>query len=303
MKAPDVVAATVAVEGRSVRLNGENPRVLEFPAEEQPISAWASRGGGAWVIVRTGAAHEVREYSTSNEFERRLAIKPEDPQPKVIIASAGSDAIFLLEENERAQRLRGLSLALPAPPPGRKQTEQTEPLRSPQTSPAATAKAEPATGARNAERSPTSTAAETAAPTASTWKVFLEKSILFSPTLEAVKDRLKMPDGKPFSPEGKVKLKLRANPLDPGKPALAEVMIATDAEGSLLKLSDGLPLTHVTDTPHLKWAAIARGTEPGTLVLFQSDGAVVEQFTISELARMMSFDCGEFDYSPPGGKP
>jgi len=53
----------------------------------------------------------------------------------------------------------------------------------------------------------------------------------------------------------------------------------------------------------LKWAAIARNAAPpGSLVLFQSDSATVEEWTISKLANMMAFDCGDFDYDPARDK-
>ena len=56
----------------------------------------------------------------------------------------------------------------------------------------------------------------------------------------------------------------------------AEVGVGFDKDGSFLKLADGLPLKQLTDTEHLKWAAIARGAELGifhlgstTITVFQ----------------------------------
>ncbi len=120
-----------------------------------------------------------------------------------------------------------------------------------------------------------------------------------SDTFDAVKNKLKMPDGRPFTPEEKIKLKLVANPLNQDKPGSAEVAAGIDEKGSFLKTADGLFLKRVSDTPHLKWAVIARSAaQPSLLVLFQSDGAIVEEITISKLANMMAFDCGDFDYDP-----
>ena len=119
-----------------------------------------------------------------------------------------------------------------------------------------------------------------------------------SDTIESVKDKLKTPDGKPFAPEEKVKLKLRLNPLTQEKSASAEVAVGFDEKGSFVKLADGLELKRVSETPHLKWVAAMRGSEAGSLLIFQSDGAAVEEFTVSKLGNMMAFDCGDFDYEP-----
>ena len=51
----------------------------------------------------------------------------------------------------------------------------------------------------------------------------------------------------------------------------------------------------MTGTPHLKWAVI--GAEGTALTLFQSDGAVVEEFRIGKLANMMAFDAGEYEWT------
>lgn len=124
-----------------------------------------------------------------------------------------------------------------------------------------------------------------------------------SNTLEAVKDKLKTPDGKAFVPEEKIKLKLTANPLEKEKPGSVEVAAGFDEKGSFLKTADGLFLKRVSEASHLKWAAIARNSAPpGSLMLLQSNGANVEEFVISKLAAMMAFDCGDFDYDPVKNK-
>src|SRR5205823_6620929 len=128
----------------------------------------------------------------------------------------------------------------------------------------------------------------------SNWKVVFEKAIWASDTLEAVRDRLKMSDGKPFVPQEKISVALRPNPLEKSKPGHADIGIAIDADGSFLRLIDGLPLTHITDTTHLKWAAMSRTAGGKELIVFQSDGAVIEQYSITNIANMMAFDCGNF---------
>ncbi|MGB8353362.1 MAG: hypothetical protein WCD79_05705, partial [Chthoniobacteraceae bacterium] len=136
------------------------------------------------------------------------------------------------------------------------------------------------------------------APKSSTWKVVSSKSIRFSDTIDQVRDLLKTPGGKPFTPQDKIRLTLLPNPLEQDKLGAVDISIGTDAKGSFLKAGDGLPLCRVSETPNLRWAAMSG--EPGSKVItiFQGDGAVVEQFKAGKLANMMSFDCGDFDFDP-----
>lgn len=113
-----------------------------------------------------------------------------------------------------------------------------------------------------------------------------------------VRDKLKFPNGKPFMPQEKVRIDLQANPLAPDEQASVEIAIGTDAKGSFLKTADGLELDRVSDTPNLRWAALGRPKDSRVVSIFQSDGAVVEEFRVRNLANMMAFDYGDFDYDP-----
>jgi hypothetical protein len=128
----------------------------------------------------------------------------------------------------------------------------------------------------------------------STWEEFLNKGIWRSDTLEIARARLK-DLGRALNPQEKLTIALRPNPLEQGKPGKAEVSIQIDQEGSLLKLSDGLPLVHLTETPGLKWAVTSRNSDSRELTVFQSDGAVIEEFKVTRLANMVAFDCGEIE--------
>lgn len=145
--------------------------------------------------------------------------------------------------------------------------------------------------------SPAPPSADTS-PQPSASPVSSEKNTAVSDPLTSLREQLKMPDGKPFVPEEKMKLKLRLNPLTQEKSAVAEVAVGSDEKGSFVKLADGLELKRISETPQLKWVAAARGAEPGSLVVFQSAGMAVEEFVVSKLANMMAFDCGDFDYEP-----
>jgi hypothetical protein len=50
----------------------------------------------------------------------------------------------------------------------------------------------------------------------------------------------------------------------------------------------------MSDTPNLTRALLAR-PDDSTLDVYQDDGAVVEQFRISNLTEMIAFDCGDFE--------
>ena len=88
--------------------------------------------------------------------------------------------------------------------------------------------------------------------------------------------------------------KLRPDPLQKDRPGKVELAIGIDEDGSFLKTADGLPLRTISDTPNLTRTLLSRPND-NTIDVFQDDGAVVEQFRISNLTEMIAFDCGDFD--------
>jgi hypothetical protein len=128
----------------------------------------------------------------------------------------------------------------------------------------------------------------------SNWEVFFSKVARKSDTYSAIAPLLERTP--PFVPAEKVHVKLVPNPLLQVAPAALNLSIAVDDDGSFLRTTDGLPLRRVTDTEHLLWAVI--GPEGKTLTLFQSDGAVVEEFRIGKLGNIMAFDAGEYELKP-----
>jgi hypothetical protein len=217
-----------------------------------PIATAPGRDGSRWVIdhAEKGSRElEVKQYSASGEFLRRLPPSPTGPQPKSIAAAMDDDRIYLLEEDETLQRVRGLSLA--------------------------------------------ATKNEGADQTVSEWKVDFEKSITAHKGFSVV-------DGKPVAaptdptPPDKVKVKLQANPLLNDDRVTVELWMGSDADGSFLKSGDGLPLCTVSETQNIARALVA-GRGGNALDVFQDDGAVVEQFRVTGIDQMMSFDCGGFE--------
>ncbi len=129
----------------------------------------------------------------------------------------------------------------------------------------------------------------------SVWKTDFVKSIDASDTFSQVTGKLGRE--KPFIPEPKIRVRLLPNELLKGAKTELDVEVAIDREGAYLQASDGLLLKRITETPHLKWAVM--GHEGGkTITIFQSDGAVVEEFKARKLANMMAFDAGEYDWKP-----
>ena len=100
--------------------------------------------------------------------------------------------------------------------------------------------------------------------------------------------------GARTDPPETVKTKLQPNPLLKDDRVTVELAVGVDAEGSFLKTADGLPLCTISETPKLIRALVAaRGAN--AIDVFQDDGAVVEQFRVSGVDQMMSFDCGGFE--------
>jgi hypothetical protein len=93
---------------------------------------------------------------------------------------------------------------------------------------------------------------------------------------------------------GNVKVKLMPNPLAGDERPIVDLSVGFDDEGSFLKTTDGLPLCTVSETPNLIRASIKKNGEKSVDV-WQDDGAVMEQFRISNIDKTMAFDCGDFE--------
>ena len=212
-----------------------------------------------WVVDGT----DVKQLSPDGQVLRQLSTKAGDPAPVQIAASPVADVIYLLEQSDKLQRVRALVL-------------QSNADASPQPSPAASPPGD-------------------APPKTSVWKVAFTKSITFSDKIEQVRDLLKTSGGKAFVPQDKIALKLQPNPLENDKAGTLDATIGFDAKGSFIKTLDGLPLCGVSETPNLKWAAIGLEGDGKTVIIFQSDGAVIEQFKVTKLG-MSAFDAGDFDF-------
>src|SRR5437773_10770221 len=91
-----------------------------------------------------------------------------------------------------------------------------------------------------------------------------------------------------------VKARLVPNPLQNDKRSKVDIGIGFDPDGSYLKTSDELPLLTVSEPPNLIRAGITKKHE-NAVDVWQDDGTTVRQFRISNIDKMMAFDCGEFE--------
>ncbi len=127
----------------------------------------------------------------------------------------------------------------------------------------------------------------------SDWKVEFEKKIV-------AHENFALENGRPIALStaatgaDKIAQKLRENPLQQNRPGKVELAAGFDQDGSYLKTEDGLPLRTISETRHLSRVLLARPND-STIDVFQDDGAVVEQFRISNLTEMIAFDCGDFE--------
>ena len=126
----------------------------------------------------------------------------------------------------------------------------------------------------------------------SEWKVDFEKTIVAHSEFSVVDG--KVTTASTTTPPEKVKIKLQANPLLNDDRVTVEMMVGYDADGSFLKAADGLPLCTISETQELRRALLWL-RDANALDVFQDDGAVVEQFRVTGVDQMMSFDCGGFE--------
>jgi hypothetical protein len=91
-----------------------------------------------------------------------------------------------------------------------------------------------------------------------------------------------------------VKVRLMPNPLANDKRSIIDLRIGFDSDGSHLKTNDDLPLFMLSEAPNLIRAFITKKSEKSVDV-WQDNGRTVHQFRVSNVDKMMAFDCGEFE--------
>ena len=113
--------------------------------------------------------------------------------------------------------------------------------------------------------------------------------------------RLKVEDkghAADFSPDSSapdhVQVKLVSNPLAKDTRPVVDLAVGFDEEKIFLKTMDDLPLFTVIEAPQLVHASITKSGEKSVDV-WASNGTMVDQVRVSNIDKMMAFDCGEIE--------
>ena len=91
-----------------------------------------------------------------------------------------------------------------------------------------------------------------------------------------------------------VRVKLIANPLENNERPIIDFAVGFDDENAFLRSGDGLPLATIAQVGDTKRAWVTQRADK-TLDAFLDNGAGLRQFHVSGAAKMMAFDCGEFE--------
>lgn len=100
-----------------------------------------------------------------------------------------------------------------------------------------------------------------------------------------------------------LKVNLAANPLDPSAPRTLTLRAVANDMGTGLSTTDGLPLLRITEQAGFGRVMLLRGETPNTARFFQGDGACVEEYQVSGLDDIISFDAGTIEMTGMGEAP
>jgi len=111
--------------------------------------------------------------------------------------------------------------------------------------------------------------------------------------------RLKVDDlGKVEAPPNgaadHVSVKLVTNPLVSDTRSVVDLTVGFNGKGSFLKTMDGLPLATVNEAPNLARVSVEKEGEKAANI-WQDDGSSIEHVRVSNIDKMMAFDCGFFE--------
>ncbi|HUE62563.1 MAG TPA: hypothetical protein VMO04_05500 [Chthoniobacterales bacterium] len=111
--------------------------------------------------------------------------------------------------------------------------------------------------------------------------------------------RLKVDDlGKVEAPPNgaadHISVKLVTNPLVSDTRSVVDLTVGFDGKGSFLKTMDGLPLATVNEAPNLARVSVEKEGEKAANI-WQDDGSSIEHVRVSNIDKMMAFDCGFFE--------
>jgi hypothetical protein len=107
-------------------------------------------------------------------------------------------------------------------------------------------------------------------------------------------EELEKVESIPSDASDRISVKLVTNPLTKDTRSEMELGIAFDSKGTFLKTMDDLPLATINDTPSIARVAIKKNGDK-TAEVWQSDTSSTEHLRVSNIDKMMAFDCGFFD--------
>ena len=102
------------------------------------------------------------------------------------------------------------------------------------------------------------------------------------------------PEAAPADTTDRIAVKLVTNPLISDTRAIMEIGAGFDDKGSFLKTMDGLPLATISPTSHLRRVSIRKDGEKSADV-WQVDDSQMQGFRVSNVDKIMAFDCGFFE--------
>ena len=91
-----------------------------------------------------------------------------------------------------------------------------------------------------------------------------------------------------------VAVKLVTNPLISDTRSVLDVATGFDAKGSFLKTMDGLPLFSLAEAPNLVRVVMTKAGDK-SIDVWEDNGSVCQHVRVSNIDKMMAFDCGYFD--------
>jgi hypothetical protein len=91
-----------------------------------------------------------------------------------------------------------------------------------------------------------------------------------------------------------ISVKLATNPLIADTRSMMELGVGFDSKGSFFKTMDGLPLATISDSPSLTRIVVEKNGEKAADI-WQDAGSGPEHLRVSNIDKMMAFDCGFFE--------
>jgi hypothetical protein len=97
----------------------------------------------------------------------------------------------------------------------------------------------------------------------------------------------------PSNASDHIAVKLEMNPLVSDTRSVVELAVGFDANGTVLKTMDSLPLRTISRSPNVAHASITKRSDMEADV-WEDSGARIERFELLNIHAMMAFDCGDF---------